>query len=150
MDSAQEDSMQRANLVAEVSTKVDAPVTEVWEALIDPDKIKRYMFGATVTSSFEVGDSITWKGEWKGKAYEDKGTILRLEPRQLLAYSHFSPLSGERDVPENYHTVIIELSEEGAATHVSLKQDNNSNEEARLHSEQNWRAVLAGLKKTVE
>jgi len=142
--------MQRENLVAEVSTNVHAPLEEVWEALVDPATIKHYMFGATVTSSFEVGKPITWKGEFKGKSFEDKGTILRLEPRHLLAYSHFSPLSGERDVPENYHTVVIELSEEGGGTHVSLKQDNNPSEETRLHSEQNWRAVLAGLKKEVE
>ncbi|HWP08849.1 MAG TPA: SRPBCC family protein [Polyangiaceae bacterium] len=136
--------------MAEVSTNVHAPLEEVWEALVDPATIKHYMFGATVTSSFEVGKPITWKGEFKGKSFEDKGTILRLEPRHLLAYSHFSPLSGERDVPENYHTVVIELSEEGGGTHVSLKQDNNPSEETRLHSEQNWRAVLAGLKKEVE
>jgi len=142
--------MKRENLVAEVSEDVAAPVAQVWEALIDPDKIKRYMFGTTVQSRFEVGEPITWKGEWKGKAYEDKGTILRLEPRHLLAYSHFSPLSGERDAPENYHTVVIELTEKGGATHLSLTQDNNSNEESRKHSEQNWRAVLAGLKKEVE
>ena len=142
--------MERQNLVAEVSTNVDAPVTAVWDALIDPAKIRHYMFGTTVTSSFEVGEPITWRGEFKGRSYEDKGTILRLEPRHLLAYSHFSPLSGERDVPENYHTVIIELAEEENGTRVSLKHDNNSNEETRLHSEQNWRAVLAGLKKEVE
>lgn len=142
--------MKRENLVAEVSEDVAAPVAQVWEALIDPDKIKRYMFGTTVKSRFEVGEPITWKGEWKGKVYEDKGTILRLEPRRLLAYSHFSPLSGERDAPENYHTVVIELAERDGATHLSLTQDNNSNEESRVHSEQNWRAVLAGLKKEVE
>jgi uncharacterized protein YndB with AHSA1/START domain len=142
--------MQRENLVAEVSTNVEAPVSAVWDALTDPKKIKRYMFGTTVNSSFEVGDPITWKGEFKGKSYEDKGTILRLEPRHLLAYSHFSPLSGERDAPENYHTVVIELSQEGGGTHVTLRQDNNGTEETRRHSEQNWRAVLAGLKKEVE
>ncbi|HEX5098954.1 MAG TPA: SRPBCC domain-containing protein [Polyangiaceae bacterium] len=142
--------MQRENLVAEVSTNVEAPVSAVWDALTDPKKIKRYMFGTTVNSSFEVGDPITWKGEFKGKSYEDKGTILRLEPRHLLAYSHFSPLSGQRDAPENYHTVVIELAEQGGGTHVTLRQDNNGTEETRQHSEQNWRAVLAGLKKEVE
>jgi uncharacterized protein YndB with AHSA1/START domain len=142
--------MNRENLVAEVSTNVDAPVNVVWNALLDPAMIKRYMFGTTVASSYEVGDPITWKGEWKGKSYEDKGTILRIEPRHLLAYSHFSPLSGERDIPENYHTVTIELTEEDGSTRLSLKQDNNSDEQSRQHSEENWRAVLAGLKKEVE
>ncbi len=142
--------MKTENLVAQVSTTVNAPVTEVWQALIDPEKIKHYMFGTTVTSSFEVGSPIRWKGEWKGKPYEDKGKILKVEPRRLLSYSHFSPLNGKPDVPENYHTVTIELSEQGGSTRVSLKQDNNANAEAREHSEKNWGAMLEGLKKEVE
>jgi len=141
--------MQNENLVAAVSTTVDAPSTEVWEALITPEKIRRYMFGATVSSSFEVGSAITWQGEWKGKPFEDKGRILKVEPRRLLSYSHYSPLSGLRDAPENYHTVTIELSDERGATRVSIKQDHNPNEEARRHSEQNWQTVLDGLKEEV-
>jgi uncharacterized protein YndB with AHSA1/START domain len=142
--------MKTEQLVAQVSTTVNAPAAEVWKALITPEAIKHYMFGATVTSSFEVGSPITWRGEWKGRSFEDKGKILEVEPGHRLSYSHFSPLSGERDVPENYHTVTIELSEQGGATRVSLEQDNNSDEQAREHSEQNWRAVLEGLKKEVE
>ena len=63
-------------------------------ALVDPAAIKQYMFGTTVESDWREGSSIVWKGEWQGRAYEDKGVILRLEPGRLLQYSHFSPLSG--------------------------------------------------------
>lgn len=142
--------MKTQNLVAEVSTSVDAPANKVWEALVTPEKIRHYMFGATVTSSFKTGSPITWKGEWKGRPFEDKGEILRVEPGRLLAYSHFSPLSGQPDIPKNYHTVMIELTETDGGTRVSLKQDNNADEEARRHSEQNWQTVLEGLKKEVE
>ncbi|HEV8549459.1 MAG TPA: SRPBCC domain-containing protein [Polyangiaceae bacterium] len=136
--------------IAQVSTTVNAPASEIWKALITPETIKQYMFGAAVTSTFKVGSPITWRGEFKGRPFEDKGKILEVEPGHRLRYSHFSPLSGERDTPENYHTVTIELSEQAGATRVSLKQDNNSDEKAREHSEQNWRAVLEGLKKAVE
>ena len=109
-----------------------------------------YMFGADVTSQWREGSPIVWKGEFKGKAYEDKGTILRIEPETLLQYSHFSPLSGKPDQPESYHTVTIELSGAGDRTHVVLTQDNNPTEQAREHSEKNWRTMLEGLKKYVE
>ena len=82
--------------------------------------------------------------------YEDKGVILEMEPQRLLKYSHFGPPSGEPDVPENYHTVTIELSREGEQTVVLLSQDNNDTEEARLHSEENWQSMLEGLKDVVE
>ena len=74
---------------------------------MDPEAIRRYMFGTTVVSDWKEGGPIVWKGEWKGKAYEDKGVILRLEPERILQYSHFSPQSGLPDTPENHHTVTI-------------------------------------------
>jgi hypothetical protein len=53
-------------------------------------------------------------------------------------------------VPENYHTVTVELSGAGGQTHVSLAQDNNETEETREHSEQNWHMMLESLKKLLE
>ncbi len=137
-------------LVAQASTTIDAPAAEVWDALTDPAKIKQYMFGTTVNSRWETGSPIVWKGEWKGQTYEDKGVILRLEPTRVLQYTHFSPLSGLPDVPENYHTVTIDLSPQGTQTLVALSQDNNATEQAREQSEANWRTMLADLKALLE
>lgn len=138
------------NLVAKSSVSVDAPKESVWKALIDPNAIKQYMFGADVESGWHEGDSIVWEGEFQGKKYRDKGVILEVEKNRKLQYSHFSPLSGHQDRPENYHTVTIELSADDGRTNVTLSQDNNPTEEAREHSEKNWDAMLSGLKKYVE
>ncbi len=99
--------------LAKVSTTINAPAASVWDALTNPEKIKKYMFVTNVSSSFKEGSPITWKGEWEGKPYEDKGKILKITPQRVLQYSHFSPLSGEPDKPENYHTVTIELAGDG-------------------------------------
>lgn len=136
--------------IARASTLIDAPIAKVWEALVTPAIIERYMFGATVTSDWKEGSPITWKGEWKGKSYEDKGVILRFQPNRTLSYSHYSPLSGLPDKPENYHTVTIELDEAARGTRVTLIQDNNSTDEAREHSEENWNTMLDGLKTLLE
>ena len=138
------------NLIARASTNINAPVDIVWDALVNPDVIKQYMFGTNVVSEWKEGSPIVWKGEWQGKEYEDKGVILRLEPKRLIRYSHFSPLSGLPDTPENYHTVTVELSGEGAQTLISLSQDNNPSEQSREHSENNWGMMLEGLKKLLE
>ncbi|HKQ63207.1 MAG TPA: SRPBCC domain-containing protein [Candidatus Polarisedimenticolaceae bacterium] len=137
-------------LVAKASISIDAPSDEVWQALVDPAAIKQYMFGTNVVSDWEVGSPIVWKGEWQGKKYEDKGEIRQLEPGSTLQYTHFSPLSGVPDKPENYHTVTIDLSEKGERTLVTLTQDNNADEAAREHSEKNWNTMLAGLKQYLE
>jgi uncharacterized protein YndB with AHSA1/START domain len=137
-------------LVARTGTKVDASVATVWDALVNPEVISQYMFGTSVVSDWKEGSPITWKGTWKGKAYEDRGAILELKPERIISYSHFSPLSGLPDIPENYHTVTIELKPIGTGTVVSLSQDNNLTEESREHSQKNWEAMLEGLKNLLE
>jgi uncharacterized protein YndB with AHSA1/START domain len=146
----QENRFMNKQFIARASITIDAPIAKVWNALINPELIKQYMFGTNVVSEWREGGSIVWKGEWQGKAYEDKGVILRLEPERKFQYSHFSPLSGLPDKPENYHTVTIELSTEGTATLVSLSQDNNQTEQEREHSEKNWTMMLNSLKKLLE
>jgi uncharacterized protein YndB with AHSA1/START domain len=138
------------DLIARASVTIDAPLAKVWAALVNPEAIREYMFGTKVVTDWREGSPILWKGEWKGKAYEDKGEILQLRPEHTLQYSHFSPLSGLPDQPENYHTVTIDLVSEGSRTRVSLAQDNNPDEEARAHSAENWEKILSGLKKFVE
>ena len=101
------------NFVANASVVIDAPAAAVWDALVDAKAIKQYFFGSTVISDWKKGSKIVWKGEWEGKPYEDKGVVLQVEPGKRLQYSHFSPLMGKPDTPENYHTVTIELSNEG-------------------------------------
>lgn len=140
----------KKGLIAKASTTINAPVAKVWEALTKPEIIKQYMFGTNVVSDWKVGSSISWKGEWQGKSHEDKGKILKFEEERLLQYNHFSPLSGEPDMPENYHTVTIELSGDGRQTTISLSQDNNATEAAREHSEKNWKMMFDGLKKLLE
>jgi uncharacterized protein YndB with AHSA1/START domain len=142
--------MMNQQLIAKASTTIDAPVDKVWDALVDPKMIKQYMFGTNVVSDWKEGSPIVWKGEWQGKTYEDKGKILKMQPGRLLRYSHFSPLGGLPDKPENYHNVSIELTGKGKQTVVSLSQDNNETEEARQHSEKNWGTMLEGLKKLLE
>jgi len=143
--------MSKVDYLAKASTTIDAPSARVWEALVTPSIIRQYMFGTNVVSDFQEGSPITWKGEWEGKPYEDKGVIKKVQPGRLIQYTHFSPMAGLPDKPENYHTVTIELAEDGSdRTRVTLSQDNNPTEEARQHSEKNWGMMLDGLKKLVE
>ena len=138
------------NLIAKAVITVDAPVAKVWDAFVNPEMIKQYMFGTNVISSWKPGSSIIWKGEWQGKQYVDKGTILRMEKERLIQYNHYSPLSNMPEIPENYHTVTVELSHKGNRTTILLIQDNNADEQARDHSEKNWQMMLESLKKLLE
>ena len=138
------------NFVAKANTTINAPKDKVWKALTDPVAIKQYYFGTNLTTDWKVGSPIVFKGEWQGRPYEDKGKVVKFEPEKTLQYTHFSPLMGLPDRPENYHNITVELSGQGNQTNVTLSQDNNTTEEARGHSEENWKTMLDGLKKYVE
>jgi uncharacterized protein YndB with AHSA1/START domain len=139
-----------ADHVATAEIEINASPHEVWSALTDPEQIREYMFGSEVVSDWQRGSAITWKGEYEGKPYEDKGEIVEIEPPRRLKVTHFSPLSEQEDRPENYHTLVYELEESDGTTRVSLSQDNNPSQEAAKHSQANWEKMLAGLKRVVE
>jgi uncharacterized protein YndB with AHSA1/START domain len=105
---------------------------------------------STVVTDWQPGNPILWQGEYQGRAYQDKGRILEAEPGRRLKVTHFSPMTGLPDVPENYHTITYEIGERGGRTHLSLSQDNNGDEAEAQRATQNWETLLAALKKTVE
>ncbi|HEY7626822.1 MAG TPA: SRPBCC domain-containing protein [Ilumatobacteraceae bacterium] len=141
---------------AKASVVVKAPRHRVWEALTDPTLIPQYFMGAEIDTDWKVGHPIKFKGEWKGKPFEDKGEILTFEPHREMSYSHWSPLEGKDDVPDNYHVVHIALREVEEGTEVVLDQSNLNGqvtEDDRQHREdyeKNWSGMLAGLKKVAE
>jgi len=133
------------------SVTIDAPKADVWDALTRPEKVKQYMHGTEMSTDWKEGSPISWKGEWKGKSYEDKGQVLEVQPQRRLSYTHWSPMGGSEDKPENYHTVTYELTGEDGKTTLTLRQDNNATqEEANKMAENNWGPVLEGLKETAE
>ena len=142
--------MKSNNLIARAQRTINASIDKVWNALTNPEIIKQYMFGAKVKSDWVEGSKITWKGEWKGKPYEDKGEILQIKKPTKLQYSHFSPLTGKDDIPENYHVVTINLINKGNQTTISLSQNKNENKKEQSEAQKNWTMMLTSLKKLLE
>jgi uncharacterized protein YndB with AHSA1/START domain len=133
-----------------VKQEINAPLSKVWQALTDPAQIKQYLFGTNASSDWKKGSSITYSGEWNGKAYTDKGTIIEIIPDRLLHTTYFSGMSGKEDKPENYANVIYRVEPHGTGTIVSIEQDNIDNEEGQEHMKQNWGMVLDSMKKLLE
>lgn len=135
---------------AVASTTIAAPPEKVWDALTDPALIRLYFLGTNVTTTWRVGDDITYSGEYNGKRYQDSGTILAFDPPQLLKTTHYSPSSGLPDVPENHHTVEYSVTDEPDGTRVTIRQGNNSSVEEVEQSTATWELVLRNLKELLE
>ncbi len=137
-------------LKAEASIEIAAPAARVWDALTDPAQVKQYYFGTDLEADWRVGGEMTFSGEWNGRSYEDRGTVIEVDAPRHLSYSHWSPLNGTPDTPENRHVLDFTLEERDGHTHLTLTQDNNANEEERAHSTTMWTQMLAELKALVE
>ncbi len=140
----------KSDISAKVSTVINAPVSAVWEALTNPEIIKHYFFGTDTITDWKVGGPLRFKGEWEGKKYEDKGTVLKFEPNKMLQYNYWSSMSGIEDKPENYVRITYFLSKEKEKTLLTISQENIPDEKTKEHSEQNWKKVLNNLKNLLE
>ena len=127
-----------------------AHVTKVWQALTDPSLIKKYFFGVDTMGEWKEGNTIISKGEWQGKKFEGKYKVLQVETQKLLKYSYWSNLSGHDDVPENYHIITYELSQENGNTKITMMEENLATREMKEQSDKLWDVVLKNLKKLVE
>jgi uncharacterized protein YndB with AHSA1/START domain len=137
-------------LIAKATVTIDAPASKVWEAITNPEFIRQYLFGAEVITDWKEGSPIIYKGTYQGKTYEDKGNVLKVEPEKLLLITHWSPLSGSADTPENYHKVSYDLAAEKGGTRLTITQDNNAIKEEQEQNSNFWKMALDGIKKLLE
>ena len=140
----------KSKIKGQVSTNIHAPINKVWDALTKPEMIKQYFFDTNTFTDWKVGSPIKFKGEWEGKKYEDKGTILDFQKNKLIKYDYWSSMSGIEDEPENYVTITYKLAEKDDQVNVTVIQENIPDEKMKKHAEENWRKVLNGLKKLLE
>ena len=137
---------------------INAPATEVWDALVNPAKTKVYMFGCETVSDWQEGSPLLWQMEYEGKPFVPvKGHIVELDENEYLAYTVFDPYSTIPDVPENYLTVIYELSEDDGQTILTVTQgdyDTVAEGERRYNESYNngegWQPILVQIKALVE
>ncbi|KQW80061.1 hypothetical protein ASC89_08100 [Devosia sp. Root413D1] len=135
-----------ATFTATTSLELSTPPTRVWAALTDPAMIRQYMFGAELTGDWRQGGTVTYRGEWDGTPFEDKGDILEIDPPRLLKVNYYSAMSGQPDTPENRQLITYALVPSGTGTRLTVSQSNNPTQQASTAAEGNWAMTLDALK----
>ena len=141
------------NHALEVSASViiDAPAEKVWDPLTKPELIKEYLFGTETSTDWNIGSDIFFEGEWEGKRYRDKGSVMEYIPLKRIAYSYWSGFTGLEDSPENYSKVIYDLEATGQnETRFTWTQKGFGSEEGHQHSLNGMEEFLQGFKAVAE
>lgn len=133
-----------------VQRTIHAPVENVWAALTEPEWVKKYFFGSELVTTWQPQTPIFFRGEWEGKPYEDKGTVLQFDPLKMLSYNYFSSWSNLEDRPENYQIITYRLKQKGEACLLTIEQRNIDTLENKIHSAKNWAGLLSELQKLME
>ncbi|HEV8080401.1 MAG TPA: SRPBCC domain-containing protein [Chitinophagaceae bacterium] len=147
-----------SKLVVKNNITINAPVAKVWDALVNPEQTKKYMFGCETISDWKPGSTLLWRGNYQGKEMDFvTGKIIDIKPNSLLKYTVIDPNASYDDIPENHLNVTYELSEQDGKTTLTVTQDgfeNAAEGEKRYKDVYNngegWNPILVEIKKLVE
>lgn len=146
-------------LLVKNSIAIKAPAPKVWDALVNPEQTKKYMFGCETVSEWKPGSPLLWKGSYEGKEMIFvKGTIADIKPGKFLAYTTIDPNNTTiEDIPENYLTVTYELISENGETILNVTQgdytkvaDGERRYKEAYNNGEGWNPILVEIKKLVE
>ena len=137
---------------------INAPASSVWDALVNPEQTKKYMFGCETVSDWKVGSLLLWKGEYESKEMIFvKGHIVDIKPEKLLVYTTIDPNSNIDDTSENYLTVTYALTSEKGQTILTVTQgdyntvaDGEKRYKETYNNGEGWNPILIEIKKLVE
>lgn len=130
------------------SVRIHAGPEQVWDALTNPEKTKKYFFKARVFSDWKQGGEIRFTGRmFFIIPFEMKGQILEIEPGKLLKYDLKNSGSSTESI------VTDRLSYDGGFTTLSITDEvglGDGAEKRFKRSQKGWEKILQGLKKVVE
>ncbi|RYZ00263.1 MAG: hypothetical protein EOO11_02230 [Chitinophagaceae bacterium] len=146
-------------LLVRNTVSFEAPAARVWDALVNPDQTRKYMFGCATVSDWKPGSPLLWEMMHEGQPYVPvKGTVLAFEPCTHLQYTVIDPNAAYPDIPENHLVVTFDLRETSSG-HTVLTVTQGGFERAAdgarryrdvYNNGEGWNPILAQIKAIVE
>ena len=146
-------------LIVKSTITINAPAAKVWDALVNPEQTKKYMFGCETVSDWKPGSPLLWKGSYEGKEIVFvKGSIVDIKPGKFLSYTTIDPNNpAVPDIPANYVTVTYDLQEQNGQTVLNVTQgdftgvaDAEKRYTETYNNGEGWTPILVQIKQLVE
>lgn len=134
------------------SILIQVPAAKVWPVLTDPKWVKTWLADTPMefTTDWIVGNPIVIRGDLHGVYFENRGTVLQFEPEKALSYNYWNNISRLPDMPENYSTIVFNLTAMETGTQLTVTVKDLVSEIAYKHIEFYWNVTLELLKKAAE
>lgn len=146
-------SENNTELLYHKTMEIKASQSAVWDALVNPEMTKQYMFGCIPVTDWQVGGELIWRGSVDGVDYV-KGEVVRFEPEGNLAFTTFNPHAGYADIEDNYLLGEYVLTHDSGVTTLSITQGDFSKVEGGQkqydESVSAWEMTLQNLKTLLE
>ena len=129
---------------------LNAPVEKVWNALTQPELVKKWQYGSELITDWKIGSEIRFRNEWEGQIFEQWGKVLEVVPNQQVKYSLFFPRPELEDKLENYFIMSYILSEENQKTKLEIIQEDNRPGAVQEEPQGEENPILQALKNLIE
>jgi uncharacterized protein YndB with AHSA1/START domain len=132
--------------------QIEAPISKVWDALIIPELMKKWMSETdlSISTDWKIGSPIIIRGRLHGINFENKGKVLQFEPEKNLQYSHLSSISRLPDQVDSYSIFAFQLVPIENQTALTVTLSNFPTETIYKHLAFYWNVTLEILKRMLE
>jgi len=121
---------------------------KLWQALTDPEFIRRYFYGTTHESEWKPGSS--WKMVAPGAKVVDAGEVLEAKPPRKLVLKWRNELKRELHA-EGFSLMTYDIEKEGTCVKLTVTHEmNRSNSKLIEAVSGGWPPILASLKSLLE
>jgi uncharacterized protein YndB with AHSA1/START domain len=134
-----------ATYISAITT--NASPHRVFDALTQPELIRRWQFGREVITDWKKGSEIRFRTGTGENVLEQWGTVLEVRKNELVKYNLFTPRPGLADSIENYCVTSYVLSDDNGKTKIEIIQEDNR---PGGFVPPTLERILVGLKEVVE
>jgi uncharacterized protein YndB with AHSA1/START domain len=121
------------------SILLNATPERVWEALTHPGMTKQYYFNSEVSSDWQKGSTLRWKGNYQGRPVSAEGKILDIIPGRKIKYSGFDKMTEGDFTRQGDVYITHEIIPQGSKTKLLTTIEHFEGDETRAeYAAEQW------------